>query len=357
MADAEYDMPGGFGTRNCGGAAVEIHEVRDIKQLDSWLAERNLGGHWQGLAGDRLDFKPFLWKWTDIYAALMKATEVVPMHETGRRTIQLRNPTLGGRMSNTIHMSVQAVLPGEVAEAHRHNAAAIRFVIQGVEGAHTVVEGEPVPMATGDLITTPSWTWHDHFNDGADPVIWLDVLDVRLTSIGQMIQERFPEPQQPRTKDVGFSAKTLGHVKASWLPSEHLTPPYRYPWSDTVAALDALRASEVEPDPYDGFQVTFTHPVHGGATLPTFACEIELLPAELKTADHRHISTTIYQAFRGSGVTVAGGERLEWSQGDIFVIPPWTWHHHEATDADALLFSVDDWPTLQALGLYREEGR
>jgi gentisate 1,2-dioxygenase len=304
-----------------------------------------------------LEFKPFLWKWADIHAALVKSTEVVPMHETGRRTIQMRNPSLGGRMSNSIHMSVQCVMPGEVAEAHRHTAAAIRFVVQGVEGAHTVVEGEPVPMRTGDLITTPSWTWHDHYNDGAEPVIWLDVLDVRLASIGQMIQEDFPEAQQPRTRDVGFSGRTLGHVKASWLKSEHPTPPYRYPWTETEAAITALRAQELDPDPYDGYQVTFTHPVNGGPTLPTFACEMESLPARAGTRDHRHISTTIYHVFRGSGATVVNGQRFEWSQGDILVVPPWSWHHHEAADGDALLFSVDDWPALQALGLYREEGR
>src|SRR5687767_12032624 len=199
---------------------MNIDYVTDVAQFESWLAERNLGGHWQGLPGDRLDFQPFIWKGPDIDAAVQKALEIVPMDETGRRTIQMRNPTLGGRMSNTIHMSVQSVLPGEIAEAHRHTAAAIRFVIRGAPGAHTVVEGEPVPMLTGDLITTPAWTWHDHFNESTEPVVWLDVLDVRLASIGQMLQENFPRPQQPRTRPVDFSYQTMGHVKASWLTNE-----------------------------------------------------------------------------------------------------------------------------------------
>src|SRR5438034_1171876 len=95
---------------------------------------------------------------------------------SGRPGASLTRFSLGGRMSNSIHMSVQCVLPGEIAEAHRHTAAAIRFVIQGVEGAHTVVEGEPMPMQTGDLVTTPAWTWHDHYNESSQPVIWLDVL-------------------------------------------------------------------------------------------------------------------------------------------------------------------------------------
>ncbi len=336
---------------------AELSEIDSVGGLDAWLAERNLGGHWNGMAGDRLQFKPYLWKWADIYGGLMKATDLVSMDQTGRRTIQLRNPHLAGRMSNTIHMSVQCVMPGEVAEAHRHSAAAIRYVIHGVKGAYTVVEGEPVPMETGDLITTPGWTWHDHYNEGTEPVIWLDGLDIRLVGIGHMLGEQFPEPRQPHQKPVGFSTKTLGHVKASWLKSEHKTPPYRYAWGDTQAALDALRESEVEPDPYDGFQLTYTHPVTGGPTLPTFACELQLFPTQRTTQEHRHISTTIYQVFRGSGATIVDGERLEWSQGDIFVVPPWSWHHHENGAGESILFSMDDYPALQALDLYREEGK
>jgi len=53
---------------------------------------------------------------------------------------------------------------------------AIRFVVEG-HGAATVVEGEPLPMEPGDLITTPSWTWHDHKNTGDTPIIWLDGAD------------------------------------------------------------------------------------------------------------------------------------------------------------------------------------
>ena len=89
-----------------------------------------------------------------------------------------------------------------------------------------------------------------------------------------------------------------------------------------------------------------------------FDCSLQLMTPRLSTRDHRHISTTIYQVFRGSGATVVDGERLEWSQGDILVVPPWSWHHHENTsDSDAMLFAVDDWPTFKALALYREEGR
>lgn len=94
----------------------------------------------------------------------------------------------------------------------------------------------------------------------------------------------------------------------------------------------------------------------GGPTVPTFSCEIHLLPKDFHARAHRHNSTTRYHVFRGKGITTVEGERLEWSQGDMFVIPPWLWHEHEnASEGDAILFAMADWPTITALGLYREE--
>lgn len=325
----------------------------DLAALDRWLDEHNMNGHWQRQHGMG-QFQPYLWRWSDIYHGLMVATEVVPMDQTGRRTIQLRNPSLGGRMTNTIHISIQCVMPGEIAKAHRHNAAAIRFVVKASPGAFTVVEGEPSPMEEGDFVTTPSWTWHDHYNSSKEPIVWLDGLDVRLVSIGKMFSENFRQERQPHERPVGYSATVLGDARPSWIESEHPTPPYRYPWADTYATLAALR--DTEGDPHDGILLRYLHPVHGGPTLPTFSCEIQLLRPQEKTRPHRHNSTTIYQAFRGEGVTVVENERLQWLQGDIFVVPPWEWHHHEnLLDRDVLLFSMTDWPALAALGLYREE--
>jgi 1-hydroxy-2-naphthoate dioxygenase len=327
----------------------------DIAELDRWLDERNLNGHWKGM-GERAEFRPYLWRWSDIHEGLMIACDAVPMDATGRRTIQCRNPSLGDRMSNSIHMSVQCVLPGEVAKAHRHTAAATRFVIQGSPDAATVVQGEPFALETGDLITTPNWSWHDHYNHGSEPVIWLDVLDIRLISTGKMLGEPYSQDQQPIERPTGYTARTLGYVRPTSTTAEQQPPPFRYPWTETSAALTALKESEAEGDPFDGIQLTYTHPLTGGPTLPTFACELQLLAPGRRMQTHRHISTTIYQAFRGEGVTVVDGERLEWSQGDIFVVPPWAWHGHEnRSSTDSVLFSVSDWPAMRAMGLHREE--
>lgn len=220
---------------------MDISSVREISDLNDWLQAHHLRGFWE-MIGEQTrppEFKPFLWKWEDVYTGLTKAAEIVFMDDTGiqtgRRNLSLVNPRMN-EMGSPITLGIQCLLPGEVARAHRHTPAAIRFVVKGSPNAYTVVGGEPMPMEE--------------------------------------------------------------------------------------------------------------------------ACEIHLLPPGFQARAHRHNSTTRYQVFRGSGCTIVDGERLDWSQGDMFVVPPWLWHEHEnQSDGDAILFAMTDWPTIGALGLYREESR
>ena len=326
----------------------------DLEGLNQWLAERNLKGHWDHQQWSQT-VRTHLWKGKDIFEGLNRAGELITTGEAGRRTIQMRNPGLSAGMTNTIHISVQLVNPGEVAAAHRHTAAAIRFILKGNPKAYTVVQGERLPMSEGDLLTTPNWTWHDHFNGGDEPVVWLDGLDIRLVgTFGAMIQENFKKEQQPIEKPDHYSAKVFGQARPTWIKSEFAAPPYRYPWTETYASLLALKESA--GDPFDGVLLEYANPLTGGPTLQTFSCQIQLLRPKEKTHSHRHTSTTVYHGFRGSGLTKVSANNLNWDPGDIFVVPSWQWHSHEnTTDEDAILFSITDRPAVEVLGLYREE--
>jgi len=65
-------------------------------------------------------------------------------------------------------------------------------------------------------------------------------------------------------------------------------------------------------------------------------------------------STPSPSASSGDGSSTVGGTRLDWSEGDIFVIPSWLPAAHWS-DSGADLFELSDAPVLRALGLYREE--
>lgn len=101
--------------------------------------------------------------------------------------------------TDTLYAGLQLINPGEVAPAHRHRAFALRFIIEGERG-FTAVEGEKVYMERGDVILTPSWTWHDHGHEGDKPMIWLDGLDLPIFQyIPVNFAEHYADPRYPST--------------------------------------------------------------------------------------------------------------------------------------------------------------
>jgi gentisate 1,2-dioxygenase len=303
--------------------------------------------------------RPFRWRWAAIEPLIRRTGELVtPDRGVERRILRLANPgVLGKTATHTLSTAVQLLLPGECAPAHRHSPAAIRFIMQG-HGAYTTVEGEKCPMEPGDLVLTPSWTWHDHGSESSGPVIWMDGLDIPLIrSLETMFYEAFPDDRQSVSKALGDSVRRYGAggLKPAWAkPRPDLPPLVHYTWEHTYAALQQL--ATVDASPFDGVAMEYINPATGGSALRTIGCWIQMLRPEVHTRAHRQTSSAVYYVFAGQGFSVIEGERFDWNQGDFFVVPPWVWHEHINTgEAEALLFSIQDVPVFEALGLYREE--
>lgn len=333
-----------------------------VSDFNEELKRKNLIGYWtipmrsDGFREPQPKFEPFLWKWAELKEALQKAAEFIPPEEAYRRFVGFQHPQLQSGTAHTLLMGGQLVRPGEIAEAHRHMMEAIRFVVTG-RGASTVISGEEFPMEEGDFITTPNWSWHDHVNSGDTPVIWLDGANGPMIQYYQVgFSERYQQPQQPRSRPVGWSEHALGPVRPrNAAPSQStFRAPYRYPWDDTEKTFRVL--AESPGDPFDGVLLCYVDPMTGGATLPTMSCEIQMIRPGEKGMYHRHTHTTVYHGFRGQGTLYVGEKRFDWEKGDSFVVPLWNWHAHENHSKEpAVLFSINDRPALEALGFYREE--
>ena len=327
-----------------------------LAELDSELEKNHLSGFWKTRVPSHAPEAPYLWKWEELLDGLMKASETVGIEQAERRAIRLVSPHLPIKStSHSLQFTFSIVNPGEVARAHRHNMAAIRFVIRG-KGAYTAVAGERFPMEEGDLILTPNWTWHDHHNESEDPIIWLDGLDGPLIqSLNVLFFEEYGKEEQPITRATGESLSRLGFARPSNADETHRRGvPFRYSWKDTYKALRTM--SESDRDRHDGTLLRYINPATSGYTYPTMSCEIQLFKAGEKTEMHRHTTTALYHVFRGRGRTAVGEGHLEWKKGDSFVVPLWQWHAHEnLADEEAILFSINDRPVMEALQLYREE--
>ena len=121
------------------------------------------------------------WRWNEIspyldrIAEIARGADISPIEFAERQQFLLTNPGLGGRLqvTGTMRCAVSIYNPGDVAPVHIHTPNASRTILSD-KGGYTTIDGERCEAARGDLILTPNGTWHDHGNDGVQPVVWID---------------------------------------------------------------------------------------------------------------------------------------------------------------------------------------
>jgi gentisate 1,2-dioxygenase len=301
--------------------------------------------------------RPHLWKFDSIRDYMTEAGKLITAKEAERRVLVLENPGLRGqsKITTSLYAGIQAVLPGEVAPAHRHTQSALRFVLEG-KGAHTAVDGERTMMSPGDFVITPAMTWHDHGNTSSEPMFWLDGLDIPVVQfLDASFAEGRDEEEQPVTRPVGDSYARYGHnlLPVDLKRSSKTSPVFSYPYEQTRAALDEMKQGEAW-DACHGLKLRYTNPVTGDYAMPTMGTFIQLLPKGLSTSRYRSTDATVYVPIEGRGRSRIGDKAFEWGPRDIFVVPSWHPVSHEAEE-ESVLFSFSDRPIQEKLDLFRED--
>ena len=277
---------------------------------------------------------PAIWRYSDIRPALIQAGDIVSAEQAERRVLMLVNPSLKAPCTtDTIYGGLQLVLPHETAPAHRHVAFALRFIIEGNRG-FTAVSGEKIQMERGDIILTPSWQWHDHGNEGSDPVIWLDGLDLpvfqflRLNFAQQYAENRYPSTLTEESKAV-----------FKWAPVQQ-----------------ALRRTQ-------GTYARYEYRTQDGKHLShTLSAQAERLSAGASAPETQSTLSYIYHVVEGEGYSTilspgkVPAQRIQWSSKDTFAVPAWSKLTHTSTmsEGDVFLVAINDRPMVEALGLLKD---
>ena len=311
--------------------AATLSTASSLEQLYPLLAERSISAGWNKpepamWPQPKKNFLPFHWHYSDAAAAFEAASRLVSTEQAERRNLILVNPIPGNIYSTlrTLVVAYQSILPGETARSHRHSPNALRLVLDAGGGAYTTVNAKQIPMHEGDVVLTPSGSWHGHGHEGDRPATWIDYLDVPLV---QLLEPIFFEP----------------HPAGIEKP-ERVTP--ESPFIFSFAATEK-RLAQAAADPRFGRQIELGNPA-----LTTMALHMMQLEPGADTTPVRTTANNVYTVVRGEGRTVIDGETFAWQRGDVIAAPAWRPHHHRA-QSDTVLFRVTDAPVMAALGLLR----
>lgn len=305
---------------------------------------------------------PYLWRYRDLREDVLRSLDLVTPEQAGRRVVYLENPGRADVVAAVgwLYSGLQVMGPGECASSHRHSTSALRFIMEG-SGAFTNVDGHKMTLGANDFVLTPNGTWHEHgVSEDGTICIWQDGLDIPLmNALDANFYEVHPDLQQaisfPVNDSLGmWAGSALRPAGVAW--TKPYSPLLKYEWAPTYEAL--LRYAAVsEGSPYDGLLMEYVNPHTGGPVMPTIGASMQMLRAGQHTKAHRHTGSFVYQCAKGRGYSIINGQRFDWQERDIFVVPSWCWHEHvnlSDTD-DACLFTFNDLPVMRSLGIYREE--
>jgi gentisate 1,2-dioxygenase len=265
-------------------------------------------------------FKPAVWRFAAAHAALDQAGEFVPVEQAERRNLIMVNPIEGNLYATTRNLvaAYQCVKAGESARTHRHTPAALRLVLEAKPGTYTVVNGARVEMLPGDVVLTPSWSWHGHVNETDQTSYWIDFLDIPFVQLSEaMFFEQYPGGGIEPIRSRGPT-------------------PFRIPAGE---ALDNARGESLREIAKD--------------IMPTIALHLMRRPAGSHLDIAKTTTNNIYAVISGKARFAAEGGLAETlGPGDVIAVPCW---HDHAVDApeDADILRVSDEPLLAKLGLGR----
>jgi len=318
----------------------------DLKQLYADVREAHLQPLWIDSssyipAQPGPTVVPAHWPAGRVFPLLHEAGRKVSSEFADRRVLVCNNPALPpfSGTTQTLYACLQLLLPGESTSEHRHSQSAFRFVLSG-EGAATILNGREVSMHPGDLIVTPSWTWHGHVNDGGNQVIWLDGVD---NAIVKLFDATFFQ-----------SSREAENPPQACTPAESSETPYwHYEWATMRRQLNAQRESGAV-HPSHGYRVRYLDPDTGRDPLPTMAAHLSYLPADFRGERYRSSDSVVCVVVSGKGCTHLESTSIEWSENDVFVLPTWEAYRHQVS-ADAVLFSFSDRGAQERLECWREQ--
>jgi gentisate 1,2-dioxygenase len=158
--------------------------------------------------------------------------------------------------------------------------------------------------------------------------------------------------QSARGEVVGDHGEALLTYEQLISPDPPYQAPLHWPWPVLQQRLERLKSLGQD---YRGRRLFLMYDRHTGrtqGTTGTFFATITTRPGGIVDQPHRHTSAAINYFFAGSGWSIVGGERYEWSAGDLMLSAPgWMPHGHASNPGeDVYELTIQDSPLQIGVG-------
>ena len=136
------------------------------------------------------------YKWAQTYDVLqsMTSADASPYDDLA---LDYVNPYTGGPVLPTLACRAQRIRPDIHTIARRQVNSKVYHVFQG-EG-RSIIGGQRFEWQQGDFFCVPTWTWHEHVNQGRTDAILFSIEDTPVfKALGWYREEEHPHGRQPR---------------------------------------------------------------------------------------------------------------------------------------------------------------
>lgn len=150
---------------------------------------------------EKPSLRPAIWKWKDVEPELIESAKDNGFLREGRGAVSYVHADTGEALGicPSLNMLVQVFGPGVHNAAHRHSNLAL-FIVKEGEG-YSIIDGEKIEWAAGDVFFAPPWSAHEHCNTSdTERAILYTIQDV--PAVARMGVSFFEQPVDSGPKHV-----------------------------------------------------------------------------------------------------------------------------------------------------------
>lgn len=153
-----------------------------------------------------------------------------------------------------------------------------------------------------------------------------------------------PGADIPNTERTEWSKFMTDDEYYPFLVKKNIRPAV-WRWKDLMPHVEKVSADPLRRADRRFIALVNADTGEAGGVLPSIFLGIQAINPGEHIVPHRHNSYALYHIVQGTGYSIVGGYKFEWSRGDTFACSPWASHEHINTgDELAIQYVIQDMP-------------